>query len=238
MVRTRMRRLLALLIVVLPSSLRRWVGRVALGWDIHPTAYIGPSVLLVSKLKMGPGASIGPLNVIRGIEELRLDEGARIAERNWVSGWRLGFDAFEHAPNRYPALILGRHAEITVGHKIDCSDRVELRDHAAVAGFQTTILTHSLDLVRDRHVTRPVEIGEHSAVMTDCILMSGTRIPAYCIVSAGAVVNTKLTEEYTFYSGNPARAERTLPQTLGFFRRDGGPPVGRSAQNSYEEVAP
>jgi acetyltransferase-like isoleucine patch superfamily enzyme len=214
-----MRRLFALFVVVLPASLRRRLGRLVLGWDIHPTAYIGPSLILVSKLTMGPGASIGPLNVVRGLEELRLDEDARIAERNWISGFRLGFESFEHSPNRNPSLILGKHAEITVGHKIDCSDRVELRDHAVVAGFQTTILTHSLDLVRDRHVTRPVVIGEHSAVMTDCILLSGAQVPAYSIVSAGSVVNTKLTEEHTFYSGNPARAVRTLPETLGYFSR-------------------
>jgi acetyltransferase-like isoleucine patch superfamily enzyme len=223
-----MRRLLALLLVVLPSTLRRRVGRAVFGWDIHPTAYLGPSLLLVSKLTMGPGASIGPLNVVRGVEELRLEEGAKIAERNWISGFPLGFEPLEHSRNRHPALILGRYAEITVGHKIDCSDRVELRDRAVVAGFQTTILTHSLDLVRDRHVTRPVEIGENSAVMTDCVLLSGTQVPAYCIVSAGSVVNTKLTEEHTFYSGNPARAVRTLPPTMAFFRREGPGPADRT----------
>jgi carbonic anhydrase/acetyltransferase-like protein (isoleucine patch superfamily) len=51
------------------------------------------------------------------------------------------------------------------------------------------------------------------------VLLSGTGVPAYCIVSAGSVVNTKLTEEYTFYSGNPAQAVRTLPPTLAYFRR-------------------
>jgi acetyltransferase-like isoleucine patch superfamily enzyme len=215
-----MRRAWALLMIVLPSSLKRRLGRRILGWDIHPTAYIGPSVILVPRLVMGPGASIGPLNVIRGIEELRLGEGARINGRNWISGFPLSTEHFEHSPKRQPSLILGRYAEITVGHKIDCSDRVELRDHAALAGFQTTVLTHSVDLVRDRHVTGPVEIGEHSAVMTDCILLSGTRIPARCIVSAGSVVNTKLTEENTFYSGNPAQAVRELSPKLAFFRRE------------------
>jgi acetyltransferase-like isoleucine patch superfamily enzyme len=236
---SRMRRLLAVLIVVLPSSLKRRIGRVFFGWDIHPTAYLGPSLILVSKLTMGPGASIGPLNVVRGLEELRLDEGAVIAERNWISGFRLGDEQFEHSPNRHPALILGRYAQIAVGHKIDCSDRVELRDHAVLAGFQTTILTHSLDLVRDRHVTRPVEIGEHSAVMTDSILLSGTNVPAYCIVSAGSVVNTRLKDEYTFYSGNPARAVRTLPPTLGFFRRKDPEPLDVSTdRHPHEELIP
>ena len=232
-----MRRLLAVLIVVLPSSWKRRIGRVMLGWDVHPTAYIGPSLILVSKLKMGPGSVIGPLNVVRGIEELRLEEGAYIAERNWIAGFPLGFEEFQHSPNRHPALILGRHAGITTGHKIDCSDRVELGDHAAVAGFQTTILTHSLDLVRDRHSTRPVEIGEHSAVMTDCILLSGSRVPGYSIVAAGSVVDTGLKEEYTFYSGNPARAERSLPPTLGYFRRgDPVPDEANAEQNPREDL--
>jgi acetyltransferase-like isoleucine patch superfamily enzyme len=218
-----MQRLWAILFVVLPSPLKRRVGRLVFGWEIHPTAYIGPSFILVRRLEMGPGAAIGALNVIRGLEELRLAEGARINQRNWISGFRKAGEFFEHSAKRYPSLILGRFARITVGHKIDCSDRVELHDHAVIAGFETTVLTHSLDLVRDRDVTGAVEIGEHTAVMTGCILLSGTRVPAHCIVSAGSVVNTKLSEEYTFYSGNPAKAVRSLPEDLGFFKREGPP---------------
>jgi serine acetyltransferase len=63
-----MRRALALLMIVLPSSLKRRLGRLIFGWEIHPTAYIGPSVILVPRIVMGPGARIGPLNVIRWIE--------------------------------------------------------------------------------------------------------------------------------------------------------------------------
>jgi carbonic anhydrase/acetyltransferase-like protein (isoleucine patch superfamily) len=218
-----MRRLFALLMVVLPSSLKRLVGRRLLGWDIHPTAYIGPSLILARKVTMGPGSSIGPLNVIRGIEELRLGEGAQIAERNWITGFPLGFEHFDHSPNRYPALILGRYAQITIAHKVDCTDTVELRDNALLAGFHTTVLTHSLDLVRGWHVTTPIEIGERSAVMTNCVLLSGAKVPAYCIVSAGSVVNTKLKEDYTLYSGNPARAVRELPATLAYFQMEGIP---------------
>jgi len=205
--------------IVLPSPLKRYLGRVIYGWDIHPTAHIGRSVILVPHVSMGPGASIGPLNVIKDLEELRLGEGAHIASRNWISGFPLSSNVFQHSPDRHPSLIMGKYAEITVSHKIDCSDRVELGDHAVIAGFQTTVLTHSLDLVRDRHVTRPVEVGERSAIMTGCMLLSGTRVPPRCIVSAGAVVNTKLSKELTFYSGNPAQPVRALPDDLGFFHR-------------------
>ncbi len=37
------------------------------------------------------------------------------------------------------------------------------------------------------------------------------------MVSANSVVNTPLTDELTFYSGNPAEAVRALPDSLGFF---------------------
>jgi acetyltransferase-like isoleucine patch superfamily enzyme len=108
---------------------------------------------------------------------------------------------------------------ITMAHEIDCADRVEIGDYSSLAGFRCTILTHSLNLVRDRFVTGAVEIGPHAAVMSGSTLLSGTKVPARSIVSAGSVVNTLLTEELTFYSGNPAEAVRTLPETLGFFHR-------------------
>ena len=44
-------------------------------------------------------------------------------------------------------------------------------------------------------------------------------MPPRCIVSADSVVNTPLTDELTFYSGNPADAVREPPETLGFFHR-------------------
>lgn len=214
-----MRLLVAAVLIVLPSPLRRAFAVRVLGWEIDPTAYLGRSVMIVDKVSMGPGSVIGPRNVIRGLEELRLDAGASIASRNWIIGIPRSVDVFPNAPNRRPALILRAGAIVTDAHEIDCADRVELGAHAALAGFRSQILTHSLNLVRDRFEAGAVEIGTHSAVMSGCILMSGTRVPERCIVSAGSVVTTKLTTELTFYRGNPAEAVRALPETLGFFRR-------------------
>lgn len=228
----RMRSALAYLMILLPASLRRLVGVRLLGWDIHPTAIIGRSVILVDHLAMGPGAGIGPRNVIRGVRELRMGAGASIASRNTIAGWPLGSDVFPHSPRRDPSLVLGDHAMITVGHEIDLSDRVEIGAHSAVAGFRSQILTHSLNLVRDRQETSPVEIGAHTAIMSGCILLSGTRVPARCIVSAGSVVNTKLTKELTFYRGNPAEAVRELPERLQYFHR------GTPAHHAYEPPVP
>ena len=228
--------------VVLPSRLKLHLGRWLLGWDVHPTAYIGRSVVLVGRLSLGPGASIGPLNVIKDLEELRLAEGASIGSRNWITGFprasELDQDVFPHSPNRRPCLIMGKHAMITTAHDIDCSDRVEIGDNSALAGFRCTILTHSLNLVRDRFVTGSVEIGDHTAVMSGATLLSGTRVPSRSVVSAGSVVNTPLSDELTFYSGNPAEAVRSLPETLGFFHRGEGGFDDPTSLSVLEEAAP
>ena len=222
-----MRFVCALLIAVLPSPFRRPLGRVLLGWNVDRSAHIGRSVILARSVTLGPGSSIGSFNMIRGLDELRLDEGASIATRNWISCPPTAGQVFTHSPRRHPALVLGKHAMITVGHEIDCSDRVELADHARVAGFRTQILTHSLDLVRDRWSTSPVELGEQSVVMSGCVLQNGTRVPRRAIISAGSVVNTPLKTEQTFYRGNPAEAIRPLPDTLGYWshpdRLEAGP---------------
>lgn len=88
-----------------------------------------------------------------------------------------------------------------------------------MAGFRSQILTHNLNLVKDRFEASRVEIGERSAVMSSCIVQSGTRVPRRCIVSAGSVITTKLAKELVLYRGNPAEAVRELPPDLGYLRR-------------------
>ena len=214
-----MRLAMAVLMIVLPSSLKRLVGRRLLGWDIHPTARIGRSLIVVRHLSMGPGAIIGSFNVIKQLEELRLGEGASIATRNHIIGFALGSEIFQKSPNRNPSLVMGKHSQITVGHELDCCDLIEIGDYSSIAGFRSSILTHNLDLVRDRFLASPVRIGERSAVMSVCTILSGTGVPARSIISAGSVITTRLTQELTVYRGNPAEAVRTLPDTLGFFNR-------------------
>jgi acetyltransferase-like isoleucine patch superfamily enzyme len=204
---------------VLPPRLARLVGTRLLGWDIHPTARIGTSLVLARRVTMGPGAAIGPFNTIRHLEELRMDEGAAIGGRNLIIGIPLGRGAFPHSPNRDPSLIMGKYSLLTVQHSVDCSDRVEIGDYSGLAGFRCAVLTHSVNPVRDRFETSPVVVGDHTAIMSGTTLLSGARVPSRCIVSAGSVVNTRLTEELTMYSGNPAEATRTLPATLGYLHR-------------------
>ncbi|HEY1653199.1 MAG TPA: hypothetical protein VGG09_15040 [Acidimicrobiales bacterium] len=212
-----MRLAFAYVFAFLPMPLKRIVAKWVYRWDIHPTAYIGPSVLVVQHLSMGPGAAIGARNVITNLNELRMAEGAAIGSGNLIKGW---WDhPTDHLTERNPAIFLGEHSQIASYHYIDCVDTLELGPHAAIAGFRSTVLTHSIDVVRDRYVAGPVVLGSHAGVMSGCMLLAGTQIPSRCIVSAGSVVTTKLKQELTFYRGNPAEAVRSLPDTLRYFHR-------------------
>lgn len=208
-----------LLMVIVPAPLRRTIAIKVFGWDIDENARIGRSLILVGHVSMAARANIGSFNVIRGLDELRMGQGATIGTRNWVLAPPLSEQVFRRSPNRKPVLYMAAYTGITNGHHIDCSDRVEFAEYAVLAGFRSQILTHSLDLVRDEFVTGPVELGERCAVMSGCVLLSGTRVPARSIVSAGSVITTKLTKELTFYRGNPAEAVRELPASLKYFQR-------------------
>ena len=212
-----MRLAFAYVFAFVPMSLKRLIAKHVYKWDIHPPAYIGPSVLTVKHVSMGPGASIGGRNVITNLNELRLGEGATIGSGNMIKGW------WDHPtqklPERNPSVYLGEHSQIASYHYIDCVDSLELGRHAAIAGFRSTVLTHTIDLVRDRYVAGSVVLGDHAVAMSGCLLSAGTRIPARSVVAAGSVVTGKLTAELTFYRGNPAEPVRQLPERLAFFHR-------------------
>jgi acetyltransferase-like isoleucine patch superfamily enzyme len=203
--------------LALPARLRAELARKVFGWDIDPTAYIGRSVIMVGHVTMGPEASIGPFNVIRGLDELRLGRGATIGTRNWIQTHPIARRVIEaQGQSHDPSLIMGDWAKITVGHEIDVTDLVKIGEGAGLAGYRCQVLTHSLDLVRNQQVASPVEIGDYTGIMSGCILLAGTRVPSRCIVSAGSVITTKLTKEQTFYRGNPAEAVRELPDLRAF----------------------
>jgi acetyltransferase-like isoleucine patch superfamily enzyme len=212
-----MRLALAYVFKFLPMPLKRIVAKWIYRWDIHPTAYIGPSVLTIREVSMGPDTRIGSRNVITNLNELRMAKGSAIGSGNLIKGW---WDHPTDALNtRNPAIFLGEYSQIASYHYIDCVDTLEIGSHAALAGFRSTVLTHSIDLMRDRYVTGSVVIGEYSGVMSGCMLLAGTRIPPRCIISAGSVVTTRLTQEQALYRGNPAELVRPISDRMAWLRR-------------------
>jgi len=209
---------------MLPFSSRRILLNVLLGFKIHPTAKIGFSFLFARKVTIGEHAVIGSLTLMRRLEELRIGEYAKVGHMNWVSGGQeVGSAFFSQRKDRYPSLILEKHAAISGHHRIDATESVRIGAYSTVAGNHTQILTHSIDINECRQDCMPVEVGSYCFIGTRCILLPGSRIPDYSVIGAGAVVTANsLKEKYMFYGGVPARPIRKLSSDTAYFLRTKG----------------
>lgn len=221
----KLRMIVSLLVLFLPWPLRRVVLVHVLGYKIHKTARIGFSLICPIRLEMGPGAMIGNLNLCRAeIELLQLGECAIIGNLNWICGYPLGGNyLYVHQKDRHPELIIGDHAAITNRHLIDCTNSFVVGRFSTMAGWNSQILTHSIDLERARQHSEPIHIGAYCMIGTNSVLLGGSNLPDYCVLGAKSVLNKKYTEKYWLYAGVPARPTKQLSPDLVYFTRTRGP---------------
>lgn len=212
-----LRTALAVLCVLLPGGLRRFVHTRLLGYRLHPTASIGRSIVDVDALEMGEGARIGHLCLLRGCSEVRLGAHAVISMLVWVNAVRAEKGYFA-GQERRPALIMGEHAVVTVLHFLDACDLIEIGDFSALAGYGVIVQTHTVDIDTVRQTCTPIRIGHHSLVASRSLLLPGAEVPDCAVIAAGSVVSRKLTGSKIF-AGVPTRAVRELDPEGAFFTR-------------------
>jgi hypothetical protein len=218
------RMVISILALVLPWPLRRAALVHILGYKIHRTARIGFSIICPIRLEMGPGAMIGNLNFCRaGIELLQLGECGVLGNLNWICGEPLGdVGLFAHQEDRRPELIIGEHAAITNRHLIDCTDSFVVGRFSTVAGWNSQILTHSIDIERCRQSSAPIHIGDYCFIGTNSVLLGGSYLPDYCVLGAKSLLNKQYTERYWLYAGVPAKPTKQLSPDLAYFTRSRG----------------
>jgi acetyltransferase-like isoleucine patch superfamily enzyme len=192
-----------------------------LGWRVHPSAHVGPSLFLrVAHVSLGPGAYVLSLSAFHDVDDLRLDENAVIGHWNWISAARAlrtpALDA--RAGGRPASLSLGRGATVTSRHYIDCSGGVSLGAFTVLAGVRSTIISHQVDPARSEQDVKPVAIGDYCLIGSNAKIVPGARIPNRCVVAMGAVVVGALAEEGFLYAGVPARPVKPVGDGLYFTR--------------------
>jgi hypothetical protein len=219
-----MKTLLMALSVLLPWSLRRWVLQRWFGYQIDPTSRIGLSWVFPRRLILAAHTRIGHLTVCKNLDLVHLREHASLGNLDWVTGFPPGLSAhFAHQPDRRPELHLGAHAAITHRHMIDCTNTVTIGAFTTFAGYQSQILSHSIDIAASRQTSAPVTIGEYCFVGTNCVLLGGAVLPDRCVLGAKSLLNKAFTEAGYLYGGVPARALQPLPlEDNAYFRRDTG----------------
>lgn len=210
-------------VVLLPWALRRHVLRIVYGYQIHPTARIGCSWIFPERLTMAEGAKIGHLNVAIRLHRIELGAHAVIVRNNWITGFpRGGPRHFTHRPDRDPALVLGAHSAVTKHHALDCTDRIEIGAFATIGGQGSQLMTHEIDLARNRQDAAPITIGDYCFVGTAVVVLGGAVLPARSVLGAKALLNKAFVEPGWLYAGVPARPIKPVPPASAYFSRTRG----------------
>jgi acetyltransferase-like isoleucine patch superfamily enzyme len=217
------KKLLGLLSFLLPWSMRRSFLEKQFGYSIHPTARIGFAWIFPERLVMEANSSIGHLTLCKNIALLHLGESVIVGRGNWITGFPLGPSPhFANETDRRPELIIGAHSAITHRHLIDCTNRITIGKFTTFAGFQSQMLTHTIDLQANRQTSAPISIGDYCFIGTNTVLLGGSAVPDYSVVGAKSLVNKAFTETHQLYGGVPARPLQTLPADYAYFTRKSG----------------
>lgn len=207
----------------MPWAIRRLVLNLFLQYEIAPTARIGFSWILPGKLIMGPHSRIGNGTMCKGIDLLHLEEYATIGNGNWITGFPSNNkEFFDRSPNRLPQLIVKRHAAITARHILDATDQIIIGEFSILAGFNSQIITHSIDIKESCQSCAPISIGKFCFAGSRSIFLGNSKLPDYSILAAGSVCGKNLETPYRLYGGVPAVELKDLPPDYGYFKREVG----------------
>lgn len=196
----------ALFSLVLPKVMKpRFLG-FTLGYDIHPTASIGMSIICADSVHIGPHVKIGHFNVLRSLSDVRMGEGAKIGRWNWITAapeFRAVSDLKK--PGR---LDLAENAVVTSRHYLDCSGGIALGRFALVAGVRSTVFSHQIDVVSSRQTAAEVVIGDYCLVGSNAKILPGVNIAPNSQIAMGSVVNKSIEEPGYLWAGVPVSRKR------------------------------
>lgn len=181
-------------------------------------------VNLQGTLIMEKGAYIGHLNVAIHLDYLELGQNSTIGRSNWITGFPSKTKSmhFAHDKSRKSELIIGKESAITKKHHIDCTNTIHIGDYVTIAGYNSQLLTHSIDIYNGRQDSHPITIGDYCFVSTDVNILGGSILPSHCALATGAVLTKAYNEEWKLYGGVPAKPIKNIPKDALYFIRKKG----------------
>ena len=214
------RLLLLACVALLPSFLKRPCYRLFFGYQIGRRVRVGLSIIDARACRIEDDSQIGHLNVIIGVENLKLGDHVKIGYLNIIRGGaEVNLGRYSELMRRNeinsipepdavnpvdPKFTLGNGSIITTGHKIDFTDRVEIGRRTIIGGRNSSIWTHN------RQRTLPIRIGEFAYVGSEIRMAPGSALPSRCVVGIGAVVTRKIDAEGSLIAGVPAKPIKEL----------------------------
>lgn len=217
--------LIQLIFIPFPWFIRKLIFR-TLGYKFGKGARIGRSLIFAESVFLEDNASIGSLNYIGDIDLLQIGKNSTIGSLNWITGFSvhnkfaLAKGHFHHIPDRKCCLILKEESAITSRHYIDCNGGVYVGSFSIVAGCNSQLLTHSIDLRNNRQDAAPIIIGDYVFISTRCTILKGSIIPKKSILAACSMYSAK-NEKAGIYGGIPAKFIKEC-EDYKFFSRTKG----------------
>lgn len=185
---------------LLPAGATKNRALNALGHRVHRRARVDPLLLVgVGRLDLDDRSHLGAFSVVRHVRELRLGQRASLGPRNWVSAAPA---LVGHGPGA-GTLRLGDRASVTTRHRLDCSGGITLGEDAAVAGWDTLVMTHDVSADGTTPTAEPVVLGDRSFLHAANRVAAGTEVPADVRTAIGTVLTPGWYEPATRYAGNP-----------------------------------
>jgi acetyltransferase-like isoleucine patch superfamily enzyme len=213
-----------MLVFLLPWTLKRRALNKWFGYQIDKEARIGLAWVFPGKLVMKKGARVDHFTVAVHLDRIELGENATIGRSNWITGFTSGTDSkhFQHQQERQSILILNAESAITKNHHIDCTNVITIGRYVTVAGYNSQLLTHSIDIYEGRQDSKPITIGDYCFIGTNATILGGASLPSYSVLGAKSLLNKNFVEPYTLYAGNPAKPIKQLDTNAKYFTRQQG----------------
>jgi acetyltransferase-like isoleucine patch superfamily enzyme len=216
--------LLKLFTFFLPWPLRRRALNRWFGFEIHPNARIGLAWVFPGKLIMGADSKIDHFTVAIHLDCIKMETKSGIGRNNWITGFTTGTGSahFCHQQDRKAELHLGESANITKKHHLDCTNMITIGRFTTIAGYDSQLLTHSIDIIENRQDSTPISIGDYCFVGTNVVILGGAVLPSCSVLGAKSLLNKNYTEPWKLYGGTPARMLGDIPRNAKYFTRTDG----------------
>ena len=155
------------------------------GHDIHPSAHIGPNLVVgVVKFEIGQTAAIGPFNVFRGLGLVRLSEYSIVNSWNWISA----HPVYRNVDSNAGTLFLGTCARIGSRNYLDTSGTIVIKAFSYVGGNKCLLQTHEPHFATDQQSVGRITVGHHSMVGSRAVLLKGAELPDESLLAANSTL--------------------------------------------------
>lgn len=195
---------------LLPPSLAKNTLLRTLGHEVHPSATARANLVWnVTEFRLGAGSRIGRFNIVKNLRRVDVGEGASIGRLNVISSHPVFMRLYKSGAK----LIMGSESYITSHHRLDCAGGVTLGKLAALAGHQSKVMTHSVDIALNAQSAYPADIGQRTFVGARSLILGGARIPERSVLAAGAVVGRSRDDDpgaSGLWAGVPATFKKPL----------------------------